>query len=208
MKGEIMIKMTMKHGILAGMAVFAIAIIAPVAAYAQDADATEMRHTAEEHKSAMQQKVVERKEAMQTKLADAKLKACEKRQEKITNIMTRMTERAEKRVVLFDTIAERTKRFYVNKGKVLANYDALVSDVDDKKAAVQAHIDTAKSTRAAFDCNGEDPKGTVDNFKATAETGRDALKAHRTAVKNLIVGVKSVQSTTVTENGGTDEATR
>ena len=173
-----------KHGLLSAVVVFVMAAILPVAVAAQPASAEENRA------------------AVQTRLADAKLRACQKRQTAITNIMMRIAHRGQKQLDLFSTIAERTETFYTNKGKTLSDYDALVADVAAKKAAAQTMVDTIKSTSTTFDCSGDDPKGFVNAFLESLKNEITALKDYKTSVKNLIVGVKSVQGTTSSENGG------
>lgn len=143
-----------------------------------------------------------RKEAAKTRLADAKLKACQNREKAITNIMTRLGDRGQKQANLFGTIAERTQKHYANKGKTLANYDVLVADVVAKKAAAQTAIDAVKSTTVEFECDGDNPKGLASSFKDSLKAEIAALKDFKTAVKNLIVGVKSVQSTTSSDDDG------
>ncbi len=137
----------------------------------------------------------------ETKLADAKLKACRKRETAINNIMSRIADRGQKQLDLFTTIATKTETFYTDKGKTLSTYDALVADVTAKKAAAQAEVDTVKAVSVTFKCDGTDPKGIAASFKETLKSEISALKDYKTSVKNLIVGVKSVQgSSTSTEN--------
>lgn len=141
----------------------------------------------------------------QTKLTEAKLRACQNRQKAITNIMARIADRGQKQLTLFSTIATRTETFYTDKGKTLSNYDALVADVTAKAAAAQTAVDTIKSDSTGFSCDSSDPKGFVASFKDSLKSEISALQAYRTSVKNLIVGVKSVQSTTTTnqtDDGG------
>ncbi len=136
----------------------------------------------------------------QTRLASGRLKACQNREQAITNIMARIADRGQKQVTLFGTIATRTETFYVTKGKTLSTYSSLVSDVTTKQAAAQTAVDAIKSDSAGFSCNGSDPKGFVSSFQVSLKAEISALQAYRTAVKNLIVGVKSVQSTTTTSS--------
>ncbi|HSX35820.1 MAG TPA: hypothetical protein VLH84_02690 [Patescibacteria group bacterium] len=136
-----------------------------------------------------------------TKLAEAKLKVCQKRETTVNNIMARIADRGQKQLDLFTSIATRVETFYANKGKTLSNYDALVADVNAKKDAAQTEVDSVKATSVTFKCDGTDPKGTAQSFKGDLKAEIDALKAYKTAVKNLIVGVKSVQgSTTSADN--------
>src|SRR3990167_11484105 len=75
-----------------------------------------------------------------TRLEAAKLKACQNREKAINNIMARIANRGSKQLDVFNKIAERTKAFYTDKGKTLSNYDALVADVNAKKAAAQSAV--------------------------------------------------------------------
>lgn len=196
---------TLKRSLFVGLAVFGLASTIPVLAQAIPAHAQEVQTNAEERKVEAQKNAETRKAAAQTRLADAKLKACQNREKTVTNIMARLGERGQKQIDLFSTIADRTETFYTNKGKVLTNYDALVADVATKKAAAQAAVDTVKSTSVEFKCDGTDPKGVAATFKANLKAEIEAIKVYKTSVKNLIVGVKSVQGTTSSaDNGGTN----
>jgi hypothetical protein len=172
-------KMIVKNGLLAGTIAFSLALASPIVATAANARAAEA----------------------QTRLTDAQLRVCQRHEVVITNIMARISQRGQKQLDLFTTIAERTETFYVNKGKTLSNYDTLVADVNAKKVDAQTAVDATKTVGAEFKCDGTDPKGVATAFKEDLKNQIDALKAYKTAVKNLIVGVKSVQgSTASTEN--------
>src|SRR3989344_5876315 len=134
-------------------------------------------------------------EAAKERLEENKLRICQAHEDKINSHMDAIAERGQKKIDLFSTIADRTKTFYLSKGKVLSNYDELVAAVDAKKAAAQAAVDVVISSSVTFDCECDDPKGTASEFKTKVKAMNDALKEFKTAVKNLIVGVKSVQST-------------
>lgn len=136
----------------------------------------------------------------EARLADNKLKACQNREKAINNILSRIADRGQKQLDLFTSIATKTETFYTNKGKTLSNYDALVADVNAKKTVAQTEVDTLKADGVTFKCDGTDPKGAVSSFKDALKNETQALKAYKTSVKNLIVGVKSVQSTTSTDD--------
>lgn len=149
----------------------------------------------------------DKKANAETHLTTVKLKVCQNREKAITNIMARISDRGQKRVDLFSTIAERTETFYTNKGKTLSSYDSLVADVAAKKADAQTAVNTTKSAAAEFTCDSTNPKGIAATFKTDLHAQNDALKAYKTAVKNLIVGVKSVQgSTTSTDKNSSGGA--
>lgn len=163
--------------------------VLPVAALALPAQAQENRATVETLAST-------KKEVAQARLANAKLKACQNREKVINNIMRRMGDRGQKQIDLFTKIADKTTAFYDEKGKTLSTYETLVADVAAKKVVAQSAVDTTKTSVAEFACDGTDPKGAAASFKENLRAQNNALKAYKTAVKNLIVGVKSVQSTT------------
>jgi len=121
-----------------------------------------------------------------------KLHACENRKGKITSIIDRAVTRSQNQIDLFDKIVTRTKAFYVSKGKTLDTYGDLVAAVDAAKAKAEADLSTVKAN-SAFKCDDSDPQGDIDAFKAAVKQEIQDLKAYRTAIKNLIVGVKSVQ---------------
>lgn len=138
-------------------------------------------------------------EQKKEKLKDDKLKICQERESHINNNMSTLATRGQERLDLFSTIAERTETFYKNKGKTLTNYDALVAAVGAQKTVAQAAVDAVISSSVSFKCDGSNPKGVAAEFKAKVKTMNSALKDYRSAVKNLIVGVKSVQGTTASE---------
>jgi hypothetical protein len=189
-------RIIIRNTIVTAIAVLSLSFVAagPVA-NAQNARAEEAQTTAQEKKDAAQTTATEKKAAAQTRLADSKLKACQNRETAITNIMARMSDRGQKQIDLFTTITERVETFYTDKGKTLATYDSLVTAVTDAKTDAQTAVDTTKVTSTGFSCDSDNPKGFVDSFKAAVKTRIDALNTYKTAVKNLIIGVKSVQST-------------
>lgn len=154
----------------------------------------------EAKREAAKQAFEENREAAKQKLEENKLRICEEREDKIDDHMDAIAQRGQKKIDLFSTIAERVKSFYLSKGKVLSNYDELVAAVGAKKVLAQTAVDAVIDASVTFDCEGDDPKGVASEFKTKVQAMNDALKEYRTAVKNLIVGVKSVQSTTVGED--------
>lgn len=160
--------------------------------------AGELEAQAAERAKKLEDNDSENGEVVRTRLTEAKLKACQNREKNIKNIAARVDDRGTKQLDVFSKIAERTKAFYEEKGNVLGSYDDLVLEVDAKEAAARAAVVEVKAAGSTFACDSTDPKGTIDTFKLSLSARDDALKAYKTAVKNLIVGVKSVQPETVT----------
>lgn len=141
--------------------------------------------------------------SVSNRLQGDKLKQCLARETKIDNAVSRIRDRGQKQLDLFTTIATRTEVFYTRNGKTLSNYSALVSVVNTQKVVSQQAVTALKSQKLSFSCNGTDPKAVGTAFKSALQTQNQALKDYRTAVKNLIVGVKSVTGTT-TKTGSTN----
>ena len=128
------------------------------------------------------------------RLTKAKRNVCEKKTKNVNKVMDRITERATAQLAVFTKISERTQAFYVSKGKVVVGYEALVAATVTAKQKAVSSIAALNATNA-FTCDSVDPKGSVVEFKAKVKLVVADLKAYRTSVKNLIVAVKSVQST-------------
>jgi len=198
-------KLWSKKHISAGLVVMAIVATVPFAANAQPARALEAQTVAQQRQETAQATAAEKQAAAQTRLTDTKLKVCQLREKTVGNIMARMSDRGVKQLDVFTKIADRTEAFYVKSGKVLSNYDALVADMATKKADAQTAVDAVKNTSTTFKCDSTDPKGVASSFKTSLEAQNQALKAYKTAVKNLIVGVKSVQGTTTASTTKTSD---
>jgi hypothetical protein len=137
----------------------------------------------------------------------AKQNACQAHQKVINATMQRIAARGQRHLAVFDKISTRVENFAETKAKKPSNYDALVSDVNAKKDAAQSALDKIKSDSVSFKCDGTDPKGVASSFKADLKSEIAALKDYKTALKNLIVGVKSANSAaSASDNssGGTD----
>lgn len=148
----------------------------------------EQKQQIEERKTALREKLTAAKEARANKLEDKRLEACEKRQSKINNVLANGTDQSRKHLAVFQKIEERVKQFYVNKNLTADGYDAAVANADEKEAAAVAAIET--STETTFDCASADGGKPGDAVKDLMKTRHEALKAYRTAVKDLILVVK------------------
>ncbi len=140
----------------------------------------------------------------QTHLTDAKLKACQAREnaiktrsEHLSQLVTTMEEK-------FDAIAGRVEEYYTTKvvpsGKTVTNYDSLVADIAAKKAAVGTALTKAQNDISGFSCDGSDPKGQMTTYRSDMQGVIQELKDYRTSIKDLIVAVRSVTGTTERAN--------
>lgn len=158
-------------------------------------------------KDAAEARLKARHEARQEKLSASQLEICKSRESNINNRIARIADRSTKHLELFDMIAIRAQSFYASNGNTLANYDELVADVAEKKAAAESAVTTISSTTVSFDCEGENPKVTIEEYKASLRASIEVLKDYRSSVKNLIIGIKSVNSDKVEDNSNTSDGT-
>ncbi len=137
-------------------------------------------------------------EAVKTRLSEANVKLCQNRERVITSTMARISDRGQKQLELFTGIAGQAEKYYTDKGKTLSDYATLLAAVQAKQAAAQLAVNAVKTPVSSFSCGGDDPKGVADSFKSMLKIEIDALNAYKTSIKDLIVGVKSVETQTAT----------
>jgi hypothetical protein len=126
------------------------------------------------------------------RLDSTRLRACQNRENAINRLMGSMANRAHRQLDLFSTITTRVQTFYTEKGRTVADYDALVDAVNVKKSEAVNQV-TQILHHATLNCADSNPKGPIQLFLTQLHTTNAALKEYRTAVKNLIVGVRAAQ---------------
>lgn len=178
--------------------ILGIAITGSTQVGAQSERALEARDSAQSRQETRvdpEVRKTENRERAEAKLSENRKKVCEKRQSNIKRIMTKMQTRGENQLEVFDKIADRTREFYAEKQNELPNYSDLDNAVIDKRRLAEETLLAGTSAIEDFDCTANDPVALKDAYKAQLGAQIDALKAYKTAVKDLIVGVKSAQST-------------
>jgi len=154
----------------------------------------------------------ERRQQVQNRLTEAKLKACQARENAIKRRTKQLVELATTMREKFDAIAGRVEKYYTSKvvpsGKTVANYDSLVADIQAKKGAVQTALTVAQGNAESFACTSDDPKGQLSQFREDMRAVKSALKDYRTSIKNLIVAVRSVTGTTKSNNPTSPKPTK
>jgi hypothetical protein len=153
----------------------------------------------EERLNEVKSKQASRSALKQEKLESAKLRVCENKKAAIVRRSTRLAERAERQITNFELKASRVEDFYNNKllpkGLTVINYEDLIVDIEAKKLAAVEAVATAKTSASSFDCEADDPKGQLTNFRTDMKNVINSLKDYRTSIKNLIVGVRTTAKT-------------
>ena len=160
------------------IALLIVAIFAPLATYAQSSQGQQQS------------------ESQQGRLEQNQLKICQKHQKTIQNIMSKAGDRGKKQLAVFNKISQRVQAFYENKDRQLDSYNTLLENVNAKKTLAENSVEAAYNYSDDFACDADNPKGIAYAFKDKFKAQNSALKEYRTAIKDLIVGVKSVQSDT------------
>lgn len=134
------------------------------------------------------------------KLTEAKLKICQNKKAAIDKRNNQLLRTANNMLTKFSQIADRVENYYTNKvvpgGKTVSNYDSLVAEITSKKSSVQTALNKAKNDFSAFSCTSDDPKGQITQFRVDMQSVKSSLKEYRTAIKNLIVAIRSVTGET------------
>lgn len=138
----------------------------------------------------------EKREEIQNRLEERNLKICQDREEKMEGRMTRLMEFSANMVGKFDAIAKRVMDYYedvvVPGGKTVSNYNELIGEVSAKKNAVNQALTNAQVDLEEFACDGDDPKGILNQYREEMQKVKTYLHEYRTAIKNLIVAVRGL----------------
>lgn len=139
------------------------------------------------------------KQARKDALSEAKVAVCQTRQGNIQQRSSSIVERVSNQEKLFNQIAQRVEQYYNEKllpsGKIVSNYNSLVSDIATKEAAIAPLLATASAGASNFSCDKDHPADQVLTFNQNMKSVLTALEAFRKSVRNLIVAVRTVSGT-------------
>lgn len=160
----------------------------------------------EERKADITQKIEAKQNERTAKLESKRLETCEKRQARINAMFAKATAQNKKQLAVFQSIEEKVKAFYETKNIEVDGYDAAVLNADEKEATAVAAIEA--SQELTFDCASADATKPGAVVKEAVKLRHEALKAYRTAVKDLILVVKkhNGQNRSTTDGSPTDGA--
>ena len=124
------------------------------------------------------------------RLADAKLKICQGKEQKIKNIFTNTNQLGQGQLNLFDNIIAKVERFYEDKGLQIENYDTMLGQVKAARTAAQTAMNNAAQIANEFSCDSDDPKGSATQFRTQVQEQIKQLKTLRVEIKSLISAIK------------------
>lgn len=138
------------------------------------------------------------------KLAEQKRKVCEAHAEQINKVMDNVAKRTDTHMSNITNVYVLAKAFYVKNDLAVDNFDQLVANVDAKKAAAES-IAATLTKRSDFSCESDGPKTDIQEFKNQRLDKVNAVKAYRTAVKELVAAIRTaaaaLSATNASEGG-------
>lgn len=148
------------------------------------------------------------------RLKDGDMQSCQVRETAIKTRSEHLVQLATTMGRIFDSIASRVETYYTTKvlpdGKTVANYDALVADIQKRKDGVQQALLNAQSDILAFSCTTDNPKQHIVKFNNGMRVVKSALGLYRTSVRKLIVAVHSIvgEEKSATSSAKSDSSSR
>ena len=134
----------------------------------------------------------------QVHLQDAKLRACQAVSTSVITRSTHLVDLVTQMEKTFTSIADGVEQYYLTKvvptGKTLPNYDALVADISTKQNSLAPLVQTAQTDASSFSCTGNNPAAQLTQYRTDMQGVLKGLQDYRTAVKNLIVAVRTLPS--------------
>lgn len=125
-----------------------------------------------------------------------KNRGCQQREQSIQKRSGQLLRLATNMLEVFERIAERVKTYYltvvVPNGQSLEQYNELLASIDQRKTEVEDALEVAANTASSFDCTDSNPKQQLQEFRQDMQNVKRSLKLYRTAIKDLIVGVRSI----------------
>lgn len=143
---------------------------------------------ATDKKVKIQQRLTAMKEARTARLEAKRLELCQKRQQKINDIVTHGIEQNTKQLAVFQKIAANVKQFYLDKKLSSDAYAGAVANADSAEANAVAAIEA--SSEITFDCTTTDSTHPGSVIKEAMTTRHSSLAAYRTAIRDLILAVR------------------
>ena len=127
---------------------------------------------------------------------EARVLACQNREQGITQRSQQLTQTAEQMLQTFTTIAMRVQAHYVNtvlpSGKTIATYDELIADISAKQQAVGPLIVKATETVKPFGCISDNPKKELEQFRIDMQAVKQALENYRNSIRTLIIAINTL----------------
>ncbi|HRJ06340.1 MAG TPA: hypothetical protein PK096_04105 [Candidatus Saccharibacteria bacterium] len=151
-------------------------------------DFSTQKERIEARRAELKAELENRRETIKQRLEGRRLAVCENREERINALIDKGVETSKKRLAAIQRVEEGVKKFYANQELSHEGYDSAVANVEAKEADAIAAIDTVADVN--FDCSSVDEEKPAHTVRDLHKQRRDALKAYRQSVKELIAVVR------------------
>lgn len=133
-----------------------------------------------------------------------RMKICENREKTINNKVGAFGNHAVKYLERLDTIFTKVQNYQLEKQLPVSNYDELLQTTNAKQSDAATAVAALKLVAVNIDCSAEDPAAGLSTVKQAAHDARDALKAYRSALKDMVKALIQASSTTTSDDSGED----
>lgn len=148
-----------------------------------------LRSSIEDKQTKLESEIQAKRSDIKSKLDAKRLDICKQRETQINGIIARSVSQNKQQLGVFERIEVRVKAFYTDHKLNAADYDNLISRLDDAHSAAVAGLNTVETIR--FSCDTTDASNPGGVIKNAMIQKNDALAAYKTALKNLIVAIKN-----------------
>lgn len=156
-------------------------------------------------KQKAQSQVESARKNVQTQTQEKRKQLCENRKNAIDNKLNAFTAAADKHLARLNGAYTKLKDYQTKNNVSVSNYDELISAADAKQQAATEAVAALKSVSGGIDCSSADVAVQLKTVKEAAATARNALKAYRTSLHDILVALAQATKATVQEKTGGNE---
>lgn len=157
----------------------------------QPVRSTENRTAELQQRQAALQKKQQEQAKKELLLKQKRIEQCVAKSEGVNTALQKITENRQRIFNRLSELSDKVQAFVTNKKLVVANYDQLIANLSTRKTTAEASINQVQAVNT-LNCNDvRTPKDQLQTFRDKRKGSVDALKEYRTAVKKLILAVKS-----------------
>ena len=154
----------------------------------------------EEQRAVVQDRKDEIKARIEAKRANLTAEKCERNQQKIDELLPKLSNNVVVQQQVLDTMFDRVAIFYETKDLEVANYEELSQNVIAAQLDTQAAVEIVRDSSIEIDCSTPGIGNQLAGFRENVFVARDEIKNYRAALVELIKAMRdSVEEETSNE---------
>jgi hypothetical protein len=158
------------------------------------ANETEVHHQALLFRQMGMEKMQQARENHSTLKAAKRQKVCEHIQNAVNHKLKAFDNHASTYLTRLNSVFTKLQAYQTKNNLPVSNYTDLVSAATTAQNNATVSVDALNSLGSTLDCSSSDPGAMLSGVKEGAASARDALKAYRTSLKNIVVALAHAQS--------------